>query len=119
MTLGTDLDRQRDVYRLLLEKSLQEAVAQLRLIEAVQRISVFGSFAQGKRDLFTDLDILIVMETDLGPVDRLRLLYSKVALPVDVDFVCYTPEEFERLGHTGWLKAILSGEQVMYEKRSL
>ncbi|MGB4781305.1 nucleotidyltransferase domain-containing protein [Candidatus Methylomirabilis sp.] len=49
-----------------------------------------GSYARGRADLFTDLDLLVVMETNLSFIDRLRMLYPLLALPVDLDLLCYT-----------------------------
>ena len=119
MTIKSDLNQQREDYKLLLEKSLQEAVGRLSLLGSVRSISVFGSFARGRRDLFTDLDLLVVMDTDMGLVDRLGFLYSLVALPVDVDILCYTPEEFGVLKSEGWLERALQDAQVLYENRPL
>lgn len=120
MTLRTDLiHRRRESYKLLLEKALKGAVDQLKVLEGVRQISVFGSFARGRRDLFTDLDILIIMDTELSMLDRLRFLYSRVALPVDVDMICYTPLEYEGLCGKGWLKNALQDAQVLYENRSI
>ena len=116
MTTKADLNQKREAYRLLLEKSVQDLVKRLRDLEGVHRISVFGSFARGRRDLFTDLDVLVVMETEMSLVDRLRFLYSRLALPVDLDILCYTPREFESLTASGRLTGILGDEQLLYEK---
>lgn len=102
---------------MLLDQSLEDLVARLRAMEDVRRVSVFGSYARGRRDLFTDLDVLVVMETGMGLVDRLRFLYSKVNLPVDLDIICYTPQEFEALKGTAKLRSILQEEQVLYESK--
>jgi len=120
MKLRTDfIHRRRESYKLLLEKALKDAVDQLKMLEGVRQISVFGSFARGRRDLFTDLDILIIMDTELSMLDRLRFLYSRVALQVDVDMICYTPLEYEDLCGRGWLKSALQDAQVLYENRSI
>ena len=116
VTAKTSLNSKREAYRLLLEQSVQVLVKRLRDLEGVQRISVFGSFARGRRDLFTDLDVLVLMDTEMSLVDRLRFLYSSLALPVDLDILCYTPREFDSLKASGWLAGILRDEQLMYEK---
>ena len=116
MTAKADLNQRREAYRLLLENSVQDLVKRLSDLEGVQRISVFGSFARGRRDLFTDLDILVVMDTEMSLVDRLRFLYSRLALPVDLDILCYTPQEFESLKATGRLARILGDELLLHEK---
>jgi len=51
-------------------------------------VSLFGSYARGRRDLFTDLDLFVVWDTDRPLLDRQRYLYSLLSLPVDLDIVC-------------------------------
>ncbi len=46
----------------MLEESVQRIVKVLS--GKVEKISLFGSYARGRSDLFTDLDILIVMKTE-------------------------------------------------------
>ena len=113
------LEQKRDEYKLLLERSLENLVAKLRDLPGMLRISVFGSFAKGKRDLFTDLDILVVMDTKMNSIDRLRYLYPIAAQPVDLDILCYTPEEMDRLQGTAWIEEILRSAKVLYEKKPL
>ncbi len=104
-------------YAALLRDSLRRIVDSLAALDEVERVSVFGSYARGRADLLTDLDILVVMRTDQGFVDRLRGLYSRLAVPVDLDLVCYTPEEFAAIRERPFLRRALQGEVVLYEKK--
>lgn len=62
-----------------------------------ERAVVFGSWATGSADGYSDLDIAVVLETDLPRIERGRLLAGLVeALPVAVDLLVYTPKEFAR-----------------------
>jgi predicted nucleotidyltransferase len=63
-----------------------------------ERAVVFGSWARGPADGFSDLDLAVVLRTDLPPLDRPRLLDAvHGALPgIAVDLVVYTPEEWEQ-----------------------
>ncbi|HEY2931610.1 MAG TPA: nucleotidyltransferase domain-containing protein [Acidobacteriota bacterium] len=114
--MPTTLREKRQEYVHLLEISLKRLVAVLKNLDEVERISLFGSYASGRRDLMTDLDVLVVMRTDELFVDRLRRLYGLLALPVDLDILCYTPKEFSELKSGGWLKKALEGETLLYEK---
>jgi predicted nucleotidyltransferase len=105
-------------YVRLLEKTLQQILAKLSAMPQVQRISLFGSYASGRADIFTDLDLLVVMETDQPFAERLRALYSLLAAPVDMDLVCYTPREFRELKDSPFLKQLRQEEVVLYEKKS-
>ena len=97
----------------LLEESVKKTVEMLS--GRAEKISLFGSYARGRSDLFTDLDILIIMKTEMSFIDRLKEIYSLLALPVDADILCYTPEEVERLKNRGFLKKVLAEEVVLYE----
>ena len=111
------LTQKRREYAILLKSSVNVIVNKLSGMEQVERISLFGSYARGKEDLFTDLDVLVIMRTDLDFVERLRFLYSKMAVPVDLDLLCYTPEEWESLKTRPFFRGALQAEKVVYEKK--
>ena len=58
-------------------------------------IILFGSASNGTADDDSDIDLLVVMETDLNKSDRFVLARGAVGrIGVPVDIVVYTPEEF-------------------------
>lgn len=67
----------------------------------VERIILFGSQATGKTKGSSDVDLIIVSR-DKRKLELLRSLYhewhinQRIDLPVD--FICYTPEEFDMKG---------------------
>ena len=73
-------------------------IASVPLLAAgVKRAAAFGSYARGVADAWSDLDLVIVMETDLPKLERGRLLDDLYdALPVSLDVLVFTPAEFER-----------------------
>lgn len=105
------MEKRREEYSKLLEESLKKILDKLK--GKVERISVFGSYAKGRRDLFTDLDVIIVVRTDKPFIERMREMYSLLALPVDADILCYTPEEYERM-KAGFLRGV--EEVILYER---
>ena len=105
----------RKEYQKLLKESLERVVREMS--SRAERISVFGSYVKKTPDLFTDLDILIIMKTDKPFLERIKEVYSLLALPVDADILCYTPEEFERIKERGFFKRLLKEEVILYEKR--
>ena len=61
------------------------------------RAVAFGSYARGVADAWSDLDLAVVLDTDLSRFDRSRLLEElHDAIPVSLDLLIYTPSEFER-----------------------
>lgn len=109
--------RDRAEYARALEESVDKAVAVLSRLDEVRRISLFGSYAGGRRDLFTDLDILVLMDTAESFLDRLPRLYALLRLPVDLDLLCYTPREWKSLRDRPFFKEIRRREVVLYEKK--
>jgi len=114
-----DLKVERLRYISSLEASLAQAIKLLCLLDEVEKVSLVGSFSRGQADLFTDLDILVVMKTDQGILDRLRTLYSLLNLPVDYDLFCYTPQEMEECRNRPFFKQLLANEVILYEKKRL
>jgi len=110
------LSQRRNEYAELLQQSVHKVIRELS--GQVEKISIFGSHAKNKPDLFTDLDILIIMRTERPFLERLKEIYSLLSLPVDSDILCYTPEEFEALKGRRFFREILKKEVVLYEKGS-
>jgi predicted nucleotidyltransferase len=112
------LATQRARYRQALAQALETIVAALARQPEVQRAILFGSYAQGRADLLTDLDILIVMESDQDFVTRTAEMYRSLAVPVDLDLLVYTPEELERYKDRPFIRQALEKGTVIYEKRA-
>jgi predicted nucleotidyltransferase len=104
------------------QRALADAVRDIRAALArrpeVERAILFGSYAQGRCDLFTDLDILIVMRSSLDFVARTADMYRYLSSPVDVDLLVYTPEELERNRRRPFIRQVLEKGKPIYEKRT-
>jgi predicted nucleotidyltransferase len=113
------LVEQRHTYVEALARALKTAVRELSRLPEVEKVVLFGSYRRGRRDLFTDLDLLVVMRSFEGFVARMEHLYELLAgkMGVDYDLVAYTPEEIATYGETPFLKRALAEGKVVYEKR--
>ncbi len=111
------LGQKRQQYVLALDDSLRDIVKQLAGMPEVERVILFGSYAEGRRDLFTDLDLLVVMASEQDFVSRTASLYQRLRLGVDVDLLVYTPEEMERHKGKPFIRHILKTGEVIYEKK--
>jgi uncharacterized protein len=114
--MSEPLAHRRQEYRRALSGALRQIVAALARNPDVERAILFGSYAGGRRDLFTDLDILVIMHSSLDFVTRTALLHRELAVPVDLDLLVYTPREIETNRHRGIIREALQKGMVIYEK---
>jgi predicted nucleotidyltransferase len=87
----------------------------------IKTIILFGSFALGTQSRRSDVDLAIVMETSESFLNRGKVIHGKILKifkPYPVDFLIYTPEEFERMKVSGnrFIKKILEAGKVLYER---
>ncbi len=57
-------------------------------------IFLFGSAAKGTAEYGSDIDILVVMETDEKPINRGKEILDALDVDTTVDLIVMTPEEF-------------------------
>lgn len=109
MGIGRDEER----YRKLLEEELNRMVDKLRELGA-KRIILFGSYARGRSDIFTDLDLIVILNTSLPFVERTGYVYSKLAPRVATDILIYTPEEWQKIKDRPFIQQALAEGRVIY-----
>lgn len=80
---------------------------------------VFGSYVRGDVHPHSDLDLLIVRETEeTAPHRRVDDIYRESTLGVGFDAIAVTPTEFrERLPLTPFGQTILKTSRCIYERR--
>jgi predicted nucleotidyltransferase len=113
------LAEERVAYSQALDDALDSILERLSSMPEVERVILFGSYASGRRDLFTDLDLLVVIDSEQSFVERTADLYRRVQAGVDLDLLAYTPQEFARLRESGFVKHALTTGQVIYERKRL
>jgi predicted nucleotidyltransferase len=110
------LTAERERYIEQLREDLDSLVAQLRVIPEVEKVFLFGSYAAGRRDLLTDLDLMVVMESPLAFVERNVALARRLKARVALDLLVYTPAEIERMAERPFIRNILANGELLYEK---
>ena len=63
----------------------------------VDKVILFGSLVDGRVGSTSDIDLIIVDNTDKRFLDRLGDIYSAIQPRVATDLLVYTPDELERL----------------------
>ena len=77
---------------------LKTFIEEVRVRLSPSKVILFGSRARGDALAGSDYDIIVVSEKYRGVpfTDRMTELFRLWNLTTDVDFLCYTPEEFDR-----------------------
>jgi uncharacterized protein len=103
-------------------KPISESELRGEIVRSFQRfdpqsIILFGSHAKGDADDESDIDLIVVYETDKRFLDRLRELYMAWNLPRGVDILAYTPAEFAdlKVSREFVRNAVRTG-RVLYER---
>ena len=61
---------------------------------------LFGSCVAGTPSAWSDIDIVVVMETDRPFLERPRIFADHIDLGIPVDILVYTPDEFNTLSNS-------------------
>lgn len=83
--------------------------------ERARLVVVFGSFARDTVGPRSDLDVLVVLDTDEPFVARLARLYDLLAPRVALDLVAYTPAEFAAIRDRPFIRKALDEGVVVHE----
>src|SRR2546425_3432644 len=88
-----------------LVRKLQAFRRRIGVGHRIQRMILFGSGARGDMHRFSDVDLIVVSPRfrRKDPIERAYPLHLEWDLELPVDFVCYTPEEFQALSKRGGL----------------
>jgi len=79
----------------VLKENLDRIIIDLKEKYNPQKVILFGSYASGKIKNFSDLDLLIIKDTKSKFFDRLREVTKICNYNIGVDFLVYTPEEYD------------------------
>jgi predicted nucleotidyltransferase len=115
-TIGeVEMDRQQQ-----LERVLKQITGVLVNEYAPLKIILFGSMAGGEIHEWSDIDLVIVKETPKRFLARLKEVALLCRAPVGVDYLVYTPREFEQRASDAsnpfFQREILEKGQVLYEQ---
>ena len=78
---------------------IKSFVKKLKKNFSIDKIIFFGSRAGDDYLNHSDIDLIIVSKdfNDIEFTKRISLMYDYWDSDYDIDFLCYTPEEFEKL----------------------
>lgn len=104
-----------------LAKALDHILTTLITHYQPQKVILFGSMAASDISEWSDIDLVVIKETSLPFVHRLKEVALLCSAPVGVDFLVYTPDEFQKMivdKNPFILEEIVNKGQILYEQQS-
>jgi predicted nucleotidyltransferase len=102
----------------LLEQELARYVRLLTEHGNPEKVILFGTLATGRIHEWSDIDLVVVEQTELSFFQRLRQIRKLLQPRVGIDVMVYTPEEFNQLSaeRPFFRDEIVAKGKVVYER---
>ena len=82
-----------------------------------EKIILFGSITRDDWDEYSDVDVIVVYETDKSFLERLKELYMSWDIPKAIDILAYTPAEFiEMTAENFFIQDAVTDGELIYER---
>jgi len=99
------------------KENIEYLVEQVKMNFAPQQIILFGSCARQEERETSDIDLIVVAESEKDFVERIADFYRILKPKVALDLLVYTPEEFNRLlNESAFVKNAVKEGVKLYEK---
>lgn len=105
--------------RRILQDELERIVDVIIKEYLPEKIILFGSLVKGEIHEWSDIDLVIIKNTDKRFIDRLHEVHLMTMPKVGVNFIVYTPketQEMQRQNRYFFVKEVLNKGTVLYER---
>ncbi len=85
----------------------------------IEKAIVFGSYARGDITRRSDVDLILIQETDKRFLDRYEGIFYDINQALGscgADVLIYTPEELQAISHRRFISRALREGKVIYER---
>ena len=104
---------------MITENNIKIVAERMGLAADAERVVLFGSHARGEAQEFSDVDLLVIAESDLPRFKRSRELYKLIRpYPFAMDIVVYTPAEIKKgeRASVSFVSTVLKDGKIVYER---
>ena len=84
--------------------------------ELVTKVGCFGSYARGDAGVGSDLDLVAIVLTSDAPFERRSASWDTTGLPVPVDLLVYTRDEWTALQDTPFGRTLAKESVWLFER---
>ena len=97
---------------------IQKFVQELVLKFNPEKVILFGSFAYSKPSKSSDVDLLVIMKTNLRPIEQEVAIRKAISRNFPLDLIVFTPSQLREREKMGdfFIKTILEKGKILYEK---
>ena len=102
------------------ESKLKQIAARIGIAANAERVVLFGSHARGEANENSDVDLMIIAESNLPRFKRSRKLYTLLKpYPFAMDLLVYTPQEVEKgkRSDVTFISMVLKEGKTLYVRR--
>jgi predicted nucleotidyltransferase len=109
------------IYPVISQNEIEKVAQEIAEAVNAERVILFGSYANGHADENSDVDLLVVAESDQPRYRRSRDLYRRFhPHHFALDIVVYTPEEVSRNSRTpvSFVSQVMREGKTIYVRRT-
>ena len=102
------------------ESELKQIAARIGIAANAERVVLFGSHARGEANENSDVDLMIIADSNLPRFKRSRKLYTLLKpYPFAMDLLVYTPQEVEKgkRSDVTFISMVLKEGKTLYVRR--
>ncbi len=99
------------------QATIRSLAEQISILFHPQKIILFGSYAYGTPRPESDVDLLVVMDTQLSELEQAAVICRTIPYRFGLDLVVYTPQRLAQRLEWGdlFLREIVQHGKILYE----
>ena len=90
-----------------MDAKLKNSLIRLKKGYNAERLILFGSYARGDINEGSDIDIVLIKDTNKRFIDRIGDILKIYNGDIPLEPLVYTPEEFKKMENRDFIKTIL------------
>lgn len=100
-----------------MDQGVQQIINELVKNYQPEKVILFGSRVAGKTHKDSDVDLVVIKQTNKNFYDRIEEASGSVDHILPIDIIVYTPEEFKKMSRESWFvkKEIIAKGRVVYD----